>query len=69
MSELKKHPHRGEFEQAAGERRTHLITDIFGFIRENGKWWLFPILLVFVLAGTLVLLTATPAAPFIYTLF
>jgi len=36
---------------------------------ENKKWWLVPILLVFVLLGVLIVLGGTSAAPFIYTLF
>ncbi len=57
------------FEKAAGEKDVSLISELIGFMRDNKKWWLLPILVAFVAVGALVLLTATPAAPFIYTLF
>ncbi len=60
---------RLEFEQAAKGGRENLVMELVGFMRDNKKWWLLPILVAFLLVGALVLLTATPAAPFIYTLF
>lgn len=45
----------------------------WGFIRflgTNKKWWMLPIVIMFVLLGLLIFLTQSPAgAPFIYTLF
>ena len=65
--------HRGpsEFEKAAqGEDgRGSLIAEFWAFLRENKKWWLLPILIVFLLLGGLILLQSTGLAPFIYTLF
>jgi hypothetical protein len=46
-----------------------LFADLIGFMSENKKWWLTPILLVLALLGALLVLGATGAAPFIYTLF
>jgi len=60
---------RSEFERAAEEPAPGLIVEFWQFLRENKKWWLLPILLVLALFGTLVLLSGTAAAPFIYTLF
>ena len=40
-----------------------------GFVGQNKKWWLAPILLSILLLGVLVALGSTAAAPFIYTLF
>lgn len=60
---------QNDFQAAAQERRPGLIAEMFGFMRESQKWWLLPILLAFLVVGALVLLSATPAAPFIYTLF
>ncbi|MBX2811203.1 MAG: hypothetical protein KTR25_05315 [Myxococcales bacterium] len=57
------------FEAAAHEKRETLVSEMIGFMQEHKKWWLMPILLAFLLVGLLVMLTATPAAPFIYTLF
>lgn len=60
---------KNAFEQAAQGGRSGLVAEMIGFMKENQKWWLLPILLAFLAVGALVLLTATPAAPFIYTLF
>lgn len=60
---------KNEFEQAADEKSPSLAQEFFQFIVENKKWWLIPIVLSFGLIGLLVVLSATGAAPFIYTLF
>ncbi|MBL9092376.1 MAG: hypothetical protein JNL96_14210 [Planctomycetaceae bacterium] len=57
------------FEEAAGEGRSSLFGEFFGFLMDNKKWWLLPILLMFLALGTLVVLGSGGAAPFIYTLF
>ena len=59
----------GDFEQAGGEQPLNLAQEFWLFIRENKKWWLIPILLVFGLVGLLVMFGSTGAAPFVYTLF
>jgi hypothetical protein len=46
-----------------------LLREVLGFLVENKKWWLMPILTVLLLLGLLVFLSSTAAAPFIYTLF
>lgn len=46
-----------------------LVREFVDFLRENKKWWLTPILLVIGLLMFLVVLSLSPAAPFIYTLF
>ncbi len=60
---------KNEFERAGQENRDSLVTEFVYFLRENKKWWLTPIILVLGLVGLLVVLTATGAGPFIYTLF
>lgn len=60
---------KNEFERAADEQSPTLVQEFVQFIVENKKWWLIPIVLSFGLIGLLVLLSATGAAPFIYTLF
>ena len=66
MSEAKK----SEFEKAAAEqRRAGLLTELWGFLKQNKKWWLLPILVILLLFGILVILSGTGLAPFIYTLF
>jgi hypothetical protein len=58
-----------EFEKAGEEPPLSLGMEFLLFLRDNKKWWLLPILLVFTLMGLLAMLTTTGAAPFIYTLF
>lgn len=58
-----------EFEQAGEEQPMGLLAEFWLFIREEKKWWLTPIVLVLLLAGALIFLSGTGAAPFIYTLF
>jgi len=66
MSEIR----RNEFERAAAEPgRLGLWSDLWGFLKENKKWWLLPIVVMLVLFGLLVFLSGTGVAPFIYTLF
>ena len=53
-------------------RRSHSLRiagDLLGFALANKKWWLLPILAVSLLLVGLVVLSATPLAPFVYTVF
>ncbi len=55
-----------------GSRRSSILwvaRDFLAFLRQNRKWWLLPILVFLGLLGLLLVLGATPIAPFIYTLF
>ena len=46
------------------------IKEFWEFLKVRKKFWLFPILLVLVLFGGLIILTqGTAVAPFIYTIF
>jgi hypothetical protein len=54
---------------ASRNHSLQLIKDLFLFAIANKKWWLLPMLVVSVALVALVVLSATPAAPFIYTLF
>ena len=58
-----------EFERAGKGRRGSIVTEFWGFLSHNKKWWLLPILLVILLVGALVIAGSYGAAPFIYTLF
>ena len=58
-----------EFARQASEGSTGFLREFWFFLRNNKKWWLTPIIVVLLLVALLVLLTGTPAAPFIYTLF
>lgn len=63
-------PKQSEFEQAA-TRQAHssLLGEVWGFAKQNKKWWLLPLVVTLLLFGLLVLLGGTSLAPFIYTLF
>ena len=50
-------------------RRQSLIGEFIGFLSQNKKWWLLPILLALAAMAGLILLSGSPAAPFIYTMF
>jgi hypothetical protein len=46
------------------------LSELWAFMKERKKFWLFPIVLVLLLFGSLVVLTqGSVVAPFIYTLF
>jgi len=65
-----KTPKRGEFEKAAAAHSGgSFLGDFWGFLKTNKKWWLLPILILFLLFTLLILLSSTGLAPFIYTLF
>ena len=47
-----------------------VISEFLGFLRQEKKYWLVPIVVVFVLFGLLLVFSQSSAvAPFIYTLF
>jgi hypothetical protein len=47
-----------------------LLIDIWSFMRERKKFWLFPIIMWLVLLGGMIVLTSgSVIAPFIYTIF
>jgi drug/metabolite transporter superfamily protein YnfA len=47
-----------------------VFVDFWRFLREEKKYWLVPIVIVFVLFGLLLVFSQSSAvAPFIYTLF
>jgi hypothetical protein len=58
-----------EFADQARGRDGGLLQEIWGFLRENKKWWLAPIIIVLLGVGVLVVAGSSAAAPFIYTLF
>ena len=63
-------PDPTEFEKAAAEPiRAGLLRDLWGFLKQNRKWWLIPILFILLIFGLLIILSGTSLAPFIYTLF
>ncbi len=57
------------FHAAADAPQPGFFVEFGQFLLHNKKWWLLPILLVMLAVGVLAALSATPIAPFIYTLF
>jgi hypothetical protein len=45
------------------------FADFWDFLKTSKKWWLLPLLVVFLALGVVLVLAHTAAAPFIYTLF
>ena len=60
---------KDDFVRGANATRDGLLTELWGFMRHNKKWWLAPIIVVLLAFGLLITLAGTAAAPFIYTLF
>ena len=47
-----------------------LIGELWAFVRERRKYWMFPVLLILlILSGLLILSQTSALAPFIYTIF
>ncbi len=50
--------------------RASTVTEVWYFLRTRKKYWLLPIVIVLLLLGLVIALTAGSAlAPFIYTVF
>jgi len=50
--------------------KKRVLVEFWQFLREEKKYWLMPIVIVFVLFGLLIAFSQSSAmAPFIYTLF
>ncbi len=50
--------------------KMNILKELWDFLKVRKKWWLAPIIIVFVLLGALIIVTESSAvAPFIYTLF
>ncbi|KPK17238.1 MAG: hypothetical protein AMJ62_01920 [Myxococcales bacterium SG8_38] len=69
MTDNQKSEKDKEFLSQASGKQSGLISEFFGFLKANKKWWLAPIIISILLLGLLVVLGGTAAAPFIYTLF
>ena len=50
--------------------KTQVLVEFWQFLRQEKKYWLMPIILVFLLFGLLMIFSSsTPLGPFIYPLF
>ncbi len=45
------------------------FSDFWDFLRTSRKWWMLPLLVLFLILGVILVLGQTAVAPFIYTLF
>jgi Family of unknown function (DUF5989) len=51
-------------------RRSGIVGELFSFFWANKRWWMFPMIIVLLLFGVMLILAQSSAiAPFIYTLF
>ncbi len=57
-----------DFAQQAQRASHSLVREMFDLIRYNKKWWLIPIIVLLLVVGVLVALSATTAGLFIYPL-
>ena len=53
----------------ASEAQTGFVREHLDFLRRSRKWFLLPILLALAVAGLVVVVGGSVAAPFIYALF
>jgi hypothetical protein len=51
------------------EAPVSLMMEFLYFLKDNKKWWLLPLIVMFLLLGLLITLSASPLAPFIYSFF
>ena len=63
-------PIQSEFEKVTrAQPGVGFLRELWDFLRNTKKWWLLPMIVVFLLFGVLLMLSGSAAAPFIYTLF
>jgi hypothetical protein len=62
-------PSAAPAEPAEQDGAPSLLQEFRWFLVENKKWWLLPLIVMFLLMGALLYLGGTAVAPFIYTIF
>lgn len=60
---------RSEFARQAAAKRPSFLAEVVNLLRGNRKWWMIPLILLLLVYGGLMVLSATGAVPFIYALF
>ena len=55
--------------EARSGKNDNIVRELWGFMSDNKKWWLAPILLSMLAVGALAVFGGSGAAPFVYTLF
>ena len=71
MSEEGKKPEKesNAFVEAGEDEQMGLVAEFIGFIKENKKYWLIPLMIILLLMGLILIAGGSSFAPFIYTLF
>lgn len=59
----------GEFAKHGTKKRSSFFGEYLYLLKNNRKWWMLPLILVLLAFGVLLVLSSSPIAPFIYTLF
>jgi len=54
------------FREAATSERVGIVAEFWDFLKHNKKWWLLPIIALFLLMSVLIVLGYWGLAPFIY---
>jgi len=49
------------------EGQAPLFMEFIWFLKDNKKWWLVPMILIFLLLGALMMMGSGPLSPFLYT--
>ena len=57
------------FVKKSAGKPSSLFTEYLVFLRNSGKWWMLPLLILLLVGGALMVLGSTSAAPFIYAIF
>ena len=60
---------KSQFEEEAAGRQRGMLAECWHYLRESEKWWLLPIVVVFVVLGLIAVLASTGAGPLLYALF
>lgn len=45
------------------------LKELFEYIKGRKKWWLFPLIILLLIIGLVIMFANSALAPFIYTLF
>jgi len=52
------------------KKRFYLIREMLSFVRIKRKWWMLPVIIMLILAGSIIIFGQSSAlSPFIYALF
>ena len=57
------------FRRQGAMKPNSMLTEYLFFLRTTKKWWLAPLIGLFLILGAFIVLSSTAVAPFIYTLF